>query len=226
MKKLALALAVSGAFVAGSANALFIDNFNTGYSFLSITPPTPAPQTTTVAATALGGSRTTTISTATGNGPSLVVDDSTVVPSGTLQIGNPPSQGSTGSVTWGGALDADLTDVDQNDAIQLNIIKTDVNNVDLTFTITDTSDNVATLTLPNLVIGPQAFLFAAFTNYAGTDFHHVKEVVLSYVTPADTDTEIDLVRTRFGTNVPLPGTLALFGAGLIGLGLRGRKKAA
>ena len=91
----------------------------------------------------------------------------------------------------------------------------------ISFVVNDIAAGTASLTLDNLGVGNVAFLFSSFTGLA--NFSAVDSLVMTVVAGTASDLTLDLVQTRQGTNVPVPGTLALFGAGLLGLGLRRRR---
>jgi hypothetical protein len=248
MKKLALALAISGAFVAGAANAVYIDDFNS---------PTTPPAGHSASGGGAGSSAATGLpaATATGGtiggarilnviGPNDVATTSISVNQEFISTGiakhaqglSPGTQ-DVSSILWnaaGAGLGAtpangfDLTEAATQDAIQLNIVTIDVGGADLKFTVTDINGNASSRTLTNLTVGPFAFLYSAFAADTATaaDFTKLTSILLTITARGDTDVGIDLIRTRQGTNVPVPGTLALFGAGLIGAAIRRRKAAA
>lgn len=211
--------------ISGGAHAFLIDDFDGGDAFISVTSfPTLPASVNQPYANALGGSRTLLIAAATGagNGPSLSVSG------GLLLIGNPPNAGSTGAVVWdnngNGLGGIDLTEGGLDDAIELEITEIDVGSITLQFFVEDTFANKATLTFRDLVVGRQAFLFTDFVqNSANTndvDFTAIDDAQLRYATGSNVDVTLDLILTRQG--VPIPGTVALLGIGLVGLGLRRR----
>jgi hypothetical protein len=224
MKQLAIALALAGAFFATSANAIVtIDDFNTG------TPPDGVDQgdgavNFGASGNTVGHSRTLQI---TGNNNAdLYVD----IPSGTLNVGNPPTgSGTTSVVTWD-ANGAGLGGLDLvegiNDALQLNVTWIDLGSITVTFDIQEIASEggeTATLTINGLKKGNQGFLFTAFDNHENVNFEKVNRIKMTINAATNVDVSMNVVLTRVG--VPEPGTLALFGLGLAAASVR-RKKAA
>lgn len=220
MKNIALALALTGAFVATSANAIVvIDSFDVN----SVTVTEASGAVNVSGGTVIGGSRTLQT---TGN------SNTQIFTNGSLNIANPPSGGaSVNTVLWdangAGLGGLDLIEVD-NDALQLTISFIDIGTVTATFAVTETAaagGQTATLAIAGLVAGTQGFLFTDFLNYASVDFTEVESILMTINSPVNVDVVMDVVITRQGTGVPVPGTLALFGLGLTAVGLRRRKTA-
>jgi hypothetical protein len=206
--------------VAGAANAFLIDDFNGGdvsiVAAAAIPPPSngvPGNPLTEAYSVALGGAHTLQIDTAARPGSSNTISG------GTWNVGNPSNGGSTGFVSWSDSAGVDLTDGAINDALELQINQIDIGTTTLTFTVTDVGGASSMLELTNQTAGQKVFLFSDFSGTA--DFTRAATVQLAYITGNNTDLEIDLIQTRQG--VPLPGTIALLGAGLLGLGVRRRK---
>lgn len=153
------------------------------------------------------------------------------VSSGSLTYAQDTFQGAVGFVRWdgaatGGAIDtAGLGGIDlstTNVAISVQVLSADLN-FPLTFNVWTDGDNDNVFTLSSLTKlagpGPGVFNFM-FTDFVGADFSNVgaMELVLNNSAIVDLDIRIDLIQA-----VPEPGTLALVGATLLGLGVARRR---
>jgi hypothetical protein len=102
------------------------------------------------------------------------------------------------------------------------LLAVDVGTVDLSISLADTGGMTSSLTLSDLVAGPQSFLFADFTGSAViTD---IDAIFLTIVAGVDTDLTLDGVHTTDIPEVPIPAAAWLFGSALLGLGLAKRRK--
>lgn len=224
-KFLATAVIAASFAIAPMANALLIDDFNGGDQGVDDGAPGPD---TAMYGNAVGGDRTLLIDNIVGanafNGASANVTG------GTFNHNNDGGVSSDSHIDWdaGGAGlgGIDITEAGTNDALGLAITTIDQGNVTLTFTVTDTSSAVSSLALSGLGAGTFSFLFSSFTGSA--NFALVDSIQLDVVAGSASDLTLDLVQTQLGTtpSVPLPGTIALMGLALGGLGAMRRRKAA
>lgn len=220
-RRLPIALAVAGLFVAGSVNALGIDGFDQTEMVLVGHNPTPLSDSGLVS-NAIGGARKFTLTNVTNASLSrtatALIDESD---SNKLSISNADGVNSTVTVIWDGTTadpyavvtnglnSADLT-VGNGTAFLFNIPSIDLN-VNLALTVWDSQGNFTVIKnapSPGIQLMP-------FADFVGIDFTDIGAIRIVLDGPAAWDGSIDLVGTN-GTT-PLPGTLLLMGAGLLGL---------
>lgn len=239
MKKLALAIALtaSGMLGAGSVSAaiLVIDHFDTGSDSLN---GTSAPFNFGPSYTA--GNKDVDV-IGTGRTIEIVQVNQPGIYTGTGVRMNmtPPAAGlsryrmsqddgtdGTSTITWDsngvGLGGADLTLGGVNDALQVNLASIDQGVATMTFDIYSAAGKT-TRTLSSPVVGAQSFLFTSFDHADVSYFNAVNKIVLTISSTDGTDLSIELIQTQSG--VPVPGTLALLGLGLMGVRLRRRKAA-
>lgn len=220
---LAIAAVAASFAIAPMANALLIDDFNGGN--VTTTDVAPGPLNAAYGG-AVGGSHTVTLSNVVGaGGPNGAGAN---IFGGTFNHSNDTGVSSDSTIDWNangaGLGGVDITEAGANDALGLAITTIDQGNVTLTFTITDGSAATSTLALNGLGVGTFSFFFTAFTGSA--DFTDVESIRLDVVTGTASDLVIDLVQTQRGPSVPVPGTIALLGLAIGGLGAMRRRKAA
>lgn len=229
----ALLLAAS---VLGPAQALTIDNFDTGGDFL-FSPFINGPITTVGLNTndTIGGTRTMRYQFVSGSFASVEVDAAftgSAQTVNTLAMSNPAAVTSFAVVHWdnngAGLGGVDLTDGTIADAIELDVLSIDQGGITLTIAVRDTSNNFANLQLTNLGTGTQTFLFQDFQNFANTDFTAIDFIELSMFGNVASDFILDNIRTRRSTDpneTPIPGGVVLFLLGG-GIAYRARRKLA
>ncbi|MFM8331371.1 MAG: PEP-CTERM sorting domain-containing protein [Candidatus Methylumidiphilus sp.] len=232
MNRKLLPFAVLAALSGGDANALLIDSFLTPTSSLSAINGPAGPTLVTGATVTVGNSRELAVTAVGGTATNKSV--TVIAGGGELSVANGPDTTSTSTVVWdnGGTdvLGANLTDGGASNALKLQITKIDLGFVTLTFDITDTSLNTASLTLTGLGTGLHSFNFSQFTNFSGTSFSSVDIIQLTVVAGNDADLILSLVETNSfapppPTGTPEPATLSLFGMGLAAMAARRRRKA-
>ncbi len=232
MRTTALAGAAFGALGAGSAHALLIDDFS---------KPDPGPQEVELPSNSAVG--TTDTNTATGLSPNVIGGERDLE----LEITNSGSSSSTTvgaagasvdddlsftfptsadpveatlKITWDGGTGlggVDITEGGGATAFSSEVIATDAA-FDFKLDVTDTSSNTSTSGFLNVPgIGMQTLSFGAFTGSA--NFTSVDSITLTLRGQSPADFQIDNVQT-----VPVPATLGLLGAGLIGLGVLSRRR--
>jgi len=229
MKKL---LPVSSVLLAGmlgasSAHALLIDTFDDATDMVtSFSNPGPS---TSASGEAIGGFRTLEITDSNppgGEGTTLSANG--IGTPGRLSHSQDAGFNGSSQVLWdgngAGLGGADLTDGGDSDALLLDVLFIDQGMVDLTFTVTDTSGNTSMLMLSNLGAGTSTFSFNAFTSNA--NFEQVDSITLDIIAGNSSDLILDLVETNElePMEMHLPGTAALLGFGLMGIGFLRRRK--
>jgi len=230
MKRLAIVLALSGAFMGGAANALTIDNFDTGTQNLTKNDNT----STSSNVSGLAGTDTigttrklnlTGISGATAGLAAAAKID--VGDSNFFSVSNDPSVDSTVTVIWdadggigadnvvktNGLGGADLTDGNTELGFVFDLIFIDLN-VTIDLTVWDMAGNNDTFN-HNFPIAVDNY-FIPFTEFVGVDPTNVGAIRLVLNGPAGWDAIFNIVDTR--TGIPVPAPLALIGLGLFGLG--------
>lgn len=226
LKLPAIGLFSALALVSVNASAVLIDNFDSGTDGVGVPAfgaPVLGPSNTAAGADAIGGSRTLEITSAPSPTVSLVVDSNPNFDQ--LALANGPGATSVSTVTWDangaglGGADLILAGTENNDALQLDILSIDQGAVTLEIDVVDTLTGSSTLTLAGLGVGNHAF---DFSNFVGTaDFTTVNSIVLTITAGNASDLTLDLIQTRNGPvppTVPVPGTLFLMGAVMLGLG--------
>jgi hypothetical protein len=152
----------------------------------------------------------------------------------TLTVDNNTNVDSDLTITWNAAGSglggADLLDGTGNAnayAMVLDVPSIDANGVTILFTITDTGTNVATGTDTFFTPGQLFIPYADFANAASVNFASVASIVMTVSGGASWDGAFRLIESSpTPSDVPLPGTLALLGAGLLGFAARRRMQRA
>ena len=231
-KFLATAVITASFAVAPMANALvIIDNFDTGDINVIVTANAPATDTGTNPANEspniIGGFHTLTVDNAAGTGGGNGAKAN--VFAGLFNHSNDTGVSSQSHVLWdangAGLGGVDITEAGANDALGIEISTIDQGNVTLEFTVIDQLSASSTLILSGLGVDTFSFFFTDFVGSA--NFQDVDSIRLDVTAGAASDLSINLVQTQKGpSGVPIPGTIALMGLALGGLGAMRRRKAA
>lgn len=233
---LAVGAACSGALLlANSAQAILIDNFDSGPGTVSTAVPGP---TNFASIDAIGGSRTLemlgfpTDADPTSQGATLEV--AAPVPGVLAHSQNAIAPGGRSKVTWDnnglGLGGVDLTDLGQANGLMVDLLSIDVGNVDVTFMIEDIDGQSSELLLSGLAAGTNQFLFSDFIGNA--DFETANNIMLRIDADATSDLTLDLIETVAVPPPPPPpppvipepvtSTLGVMGLAALGMVLRRR----
>ncbi len=229
MRKILTTFAAGAFLVAGgTAKALTIDDFATGkldFPGLNVTGAGDTDSGSQNGAGILGGTRDMDLEMLTGAGTTVVT-----IPSANdiLNINNADDATTSLLVTWDDMASTDLTDTGQANGFFLGIPVPIDNRLNVTFTVMG-GGNTGSITqmFPDGASGND--FFVPFAGFSGSiDFEAVTSIVMALTSPDDGfDGSIEFVETRpTPPVVPVPGTLALLGAGLVGFAARRRMKRA
>lgn len=161
------------------------------------------------------------------NGPtSATAEGFAVLSDSQISLNNNSQVNSTLSMFYSGLNGTPATPLnfaDLGSAFYFDVIESDAG-FTYTVTVTDSSTNTSVLVANTTDVSTPERQTLDFTNFAGTaDFSSVASVLIEIST---VNPSVDLTLTEFGI-VPEPASLAIFGAGLLGLaGLRRRKNQA
>ena len=202
----------------GHAHALLIDPFDDTMSFSQ--QPQGSSFQSASHLSILGGERdvqaTVTSNTGTQRLDIDVVGSSFSHSQGSGAFGTSLIQwdGSDGSMNNNKGLSADLTDGGVNDKIHLLLVSAD-HPVTLTFTLYD-SLNSASLVQPVLATNTPVDYLIPLAGFGGVNLAQIKSIELFIDGSQQNalDVTIDFIET---TNLPEPGSILLFGTGLIGM---------
>jgi len=197
-------LIVSGIALASGVQAASIDDFNGGWQEVE------APGANTVSySDAIGGYRTIEIEKTSGS-RSATADVLEAYKEFSHSADSGTSARST--ITWNnngnGLGGVDLAEGRVFSVFSFDILSIDQGNVDLTFSVWDTMNAMASYTLTGAGVGSQA---VAFDNFMGIDFTSIDAISLIIEGGQASDIVLDNLRT-----VPTPATLILMLVGFAG----------
>ncbi len=232
-RQLSIALAATSLFVTVPANALIIDEFNVATPAVisdENSPQGDSGNSGIVGPTAIGGTRKVNVTGVTGAGDGdrarVTVNSQN---SGRLAISNDDPVNSTATVIWDGStVDPFTVDTDGLGGIDL----TADGSVEFRFTVPSIDQDVTlALTVWDLnsnytfnyrFTGPVTQFAIPYTTFTGIDFTEIGAIRMVLSGPRAWDGSVDVFDT-WGPPVPIPGTILLIGAGLLGLARRGRR---
>ncbi len=232
---------MASGMAATNANALIIDDFSTGLSaaggaILLIGPGSAFDLS--LGAGILGGDRELTV---VNSGPDSNVVSANAI-GGSFQHNNGNGAG-TSLLRWdgtggGSGLDFGLGDVDlteggANDSVQINVLSADLTNSSVTMTFYSDIDTFSTVGV-NIPTGASTHFFLLSDILAslvtgtdgGVDLLHVNAIDLFADGGENFDLSMDFIQTTLDVteNVPEPASMALIGAGLMGLSYIGKRR--
>lgn len=231
IKNTAIIAGFAGAmFATTAAHAVLIDAFNDAQTITQSGVGTSS--NSAAGAMILGGSRDIIVEVMSGTGDFTIDIDNTSP--GNMSYSSDIGVDGKVTIQWDGAdgssaLDTaglgsvDLTAGGEN-AIGIRVVASDFA-ADLMFEVySNGGADVSTLMTSTPALATNADLIIPFADFIGTaDFTDVSAIVMMIDGPVNTDLQIDFVQSTI--EVPEPGMAALFGLGLIGLGLARRRKA-
>ncbi|WP_371375787.1 PEP-CTERM sorting domain-containing protein [Thalassotalea aquiviva] len=139
--------------------------------------------------------------------------------SSSLSLSNDSGIESKVVLTWDGTvatpLLVDLTP-DLGGAFAVDVLSRD-GNFTGEFTLTDSSNNTETKTIPPAATVPGT-TYVPFASFTTIDFSAITSLVIEVTSEQDVD-----LRVAFARTVPEPETIALFGLSILGLALRRKK---
>ncbi len=193
-----VAVCGGGLVLASSAQALIIDNFDSGPGIVdSIGDPGP---TNFASGDAIGGSRTLEILGFPGNGDPISsgAELQVAVPPGAIGHSQDAfAPGGRSKVTWdangAGLGGLDLTDGGLANGIEFELISIDVGAVDVTITVVDSGGDSSDLLLSPLVVGSNQFFFADFNGTA--DFADADMIMMNIDADQASDLILDIIQT-------------------------------
>lgn len=205
--------------VSSAANAVVIDNFNSGGGTLFVTGGnTDTDSSATDPGDALGDQRTLSIPGSEAIvGPGLIMEANSQFLPGVLEFSLRSGTTGSGLLIWNSD-GVDLTDGGESTVLQINLLVIDQGQVNLNFTITDDLGMTSTVEVTDAVIGANNIFLADILGPA--DLTAVDMVQLEIFGSDAADLQIDQIQT---TNpIPEPTSVALLGLGTLGF-LRRRR---
>lgn len=223
MKKLTLNLALAAAltttaFVAGTAQAVIIDDFNSGEQSIDANGSSLA-----FSPGAIGGFRSIDIEKNGLQGATAAV---LVGPDlGIFSHSADALTSATSVITWnalGMGLGVDLVEGLTDNVFSFDILSIDQGNIGLTLGVQDTFGGTDSYTFLNAGVGTES---VAFSHFAGVNFTSIHSLSLTVEGGVASDLTLDQLATSGSSaSVPEPTALMLLSGGLLGLGGIRRKR--
>lgn len=213
---------------ASAANAIVIDNFNSGGGFvMGFAGDTVEDSSATDPGDALGNMRRLEIpgsQAVVGPLPLIMAANPGNPGTETFTFSLPTGTSGSGKLVWDadrqGLGGIDLTDGGVSDQLSVEVLVIDQGQVNMIFSFTDINNNTSTVELTDAVIGTNNISFLDIVGSA--NLSELNMVMLEIQGTEASDLQIDLIAST--NSVPEPASAALLGLGALGF-LRRRRAA-